>query len=197
LLRVLAVTVDLGWSWWVTTFIAAGVALLAALAFVRTRRVTVRAVAALILLEAIAIGIVAPFVMKSHKNTNGTSAMNSAGADFARKADANCSALNAYISTLGNPTKPAGIARKLDKVLPALWQKIVQQGDLAPPPDKQATARQWMHAMAAYGQDTESLRAAASQGDTKGMQRANAQATADARRSALFSKDLGLHVCFQ
>jgi len=52
--------VDLGWSWWVTTLIAAGVALLAALAFVRTRGATVRAVAALILLEAIAIGIVAP-----------------------------------------------------------------------------------------------------------------------------------------
>ena len=51
--------------------------------------------------------------------------------------------------------------------------------------------------MAAYGQDTESLRTAASQGDTKGMQRANAKATADATRSARFSKDLGLHVCFQ
>ena len=182
--------VDLGWSWWVTTLIAAGVALLAALAFIRTRRATVRAVAALILLEAIAIGIVAPFVMKSHENTSGTSAMSSAGTDFARKADANCSALAAYIGTLGNPTTPTGIARKL-------WQKIVQQGDLAPPQDKQATARQWMHAMSAYGQDTESLRTAASQGDTKGMQHANAKATADATRSARFSKDLGLHVCFQ
>jgi hypothetical protein len=189
--------VDLGWSWWVTTLIAASVALLAALAFVRTRRATVRAVAALILLEAIAVGIVAPFVMKSHKNTSGTSAMSSAGTDFARKADANCSALAAYIGTLGNPTTPTGIARKLDKVLPAFWEKIVQQGDLAPPQDKQATARQWMHAMAAYAQDTESLRTAASQGDTKGMQRANAKATADATRSAQLSKDLGLHVCFQ
>ena len=100
--------VDLGWSWWVTTLIAAGVALLAALAFVRTRRATVRAVAALILLEAIAIGIVAPFVMKSHENTGGTSAMSSAETDFARKADVNCSALAAYIGTLGNPTTPRG-----------------------------------------------------------------------------------------
>jgi hypothetical protein len=42
------------------------------MAFVRTRRVTGRAVAAHSLLDAIAIGIVAPFVMESHKNTNGT-----------------------------------------------------------------------------------------------------------------------------
>jgi uncharacterized membrane protein YraQ (UPF0718 family) len=197
---VLAIMVDLGWPWWVTTLIAAVVALLAAWAFVRTRRATIRAVAALVLLEAIAIGIIAPFVMKSNKSTSGTPAMSSGssgGADFAQKADANCSALNAYIATLGKPKTPAEIERQMDQLLPAFWRKIVAQGELSVPRDKQTTARQWMHSMAAFGRDYESLRAAASHGDAKGMQRANASANADATRSGRLSKDLGLHVCFQ
>src|SRR5439155_995255 len=74
----LGVMVDVGWSWWVTALIADGVALLAALASIRTHRATVRAVAALILLDAIAIGIGAPFAMQSHKNTSGTSTMSAA-----------------------------------------------------------------------------------------------------------------------
>jgi len=192
--------VDLGWRWWVTTLIAGGVALLAALAFVRTRRATIRAVATLVLLEAIAIGVVAPFVMKSNKSTSGTPAMSSGssgGADFAQKADANCTALYAYIATLGKPKTPAGIERQMDQLLPAIWRKIVAQGELAVPPDKQTTARQWMHSMTAFSLDYESLRAAASHGDANGMQRANASANADATRSGRLSKDLGMNVCFQ
>jgi hypothetical protein len=191
--------VDLGWPWWVTTLIAAGVALAAVLAFVQTRRATIRAVAALLVLEAVAIAVIAPFVMKTHHKA-GATAM-SAGPlshiEFAQRADANCSKLNTFIATLGNPKTPAGIEGLLDRLLPEFWRKIVAQGELKAPSDEQATARQWMNAMAAYGRDQEALRTAASHHDTKAMGRANASAGADAKEGGRLSKELGMHVCFQ
>lgn len=189
--------VDLGWPWWVTTLIAAGVALLAGWTLVRTRGMTIRAVAALILLEAIGIGVVAPFVMEDSASSSPAASMSSNGTDFAQKADQNCSELNAFIATLGSPKTPAGIERQMDKLLPEFWQKIVAQGELAPPPNQQATARRWMHAMAAFGGDYESLRAAASRRDAKAMKRANESANVHATEAATLSKQLGLHVCFQ
>ena len=195
----MAVMVDLGWPWWVITLIAAGVALLAAWAFARTRRATIRAVAALLLLEAIGIGVIAPFVMDSSDNKGGISAMSSgsSGAAFAQRADANCSALNAYIATLGNPKTPAGVEQQMDRLLPEFWQRIVAQGQLAAPPGQQATTGQWMQAMAAFGRDYESLRAAASRRDAKGMERANASAGIHAAEAGSLSKQLGMRVCFQ
>jgi hypothetical protein len=191
--------VDLGWPWWVTTLIAAGVALIAALAFLRMRRTTIRAVSALVLLEAIAVAVIAPFVMDSSDKKRGTSAMGSgsSGAAFAQRADANCSALYAYIGTLGNPKTPAGIERQMDRLLPEFWRKIVAQGELAPPTNQQATTRQWMHAMTAFGREYELLRAAASRRDAQGMKRANASANVHATEAASLSKQLGLRVCFQ
>jgi hypothetical protein len=195
----LAIMVDLGWPWWVTTLIAAGIALLAAWVFVRTRRSANRAVSALVLFEAIAVAVIAPFVMDSSDKKRGTSAMGSgsSGAVFAQRADANCSALYAYIGTLGSPKTPAGIERQMDRLLPEFWRKIVAQGELAPPQNQQATTRQWMHAMTAFGRDYELLRAAASRRDAKGMSRANASANAHAAEAAGLSKKLGLRVCFQ
>ncbi len=191
--------VDLGWPWWVTTLIAAGIALVAALAFLRTRRTTIRAVSALALLEAIAVAVIAPFVMEPSDKKRRTSAMGSgsSGAAFVQKADANCSALSAYIGTLGNPKTPAGIERQMDRLLPELWRRIIAQGELAPPPKQQANAQQWMHAMAAFGGDYESLRAAASRRDAQGMKRANASANVHATEAGGLSKKLGLRVCFQ
>lgn len=192
--------VDLGWPWWVTTLIAAGVALLAAWAFARTRRTTIRAVAAIVLLEAIAIAVIAPFVMEDSDDANGGPAM-SAGSfsrtEFAQRADANCAELNTFIGTLGNPKTPAGIERQMDRLLPEFWQAIVTQGELQAPPDQQATAGQWMQSMTAFGRDYEALRAAASRRDTRAMQRANASAGAHANESARLSKELGMRVCFQ
>jgi hypothetical protein len=191
--------VDLGWSWWVTTVIAAGVALVAALVFVRTGLATIRAVAALVLVEAVAIAIIAPFVMKTHHKA-GATAMSAAPlsrTDFAQKADANCSKLYAFVGTLGKPKTPVATERFLDQLLPAFWQKIVEQGQLQAPASEQPTAAQWMNAMAAYGRDQEALRIAASRSDTKAMGRANARAGTDAKASARLSKALGLHVCFQ
>lgn len=192
--------VDLGWPWWVTTLIAAGVALLAGLAFVRASRATIRTVAAIVLLEAIAIAVIAPFVMEDADDTNGGPAMSSvslSSTDFAQRADANCSELNSFIATLGNPKTPAGIERQMDTLLPEFWRKILAQGELEPPPDRQATAGQWMNAMGAFGRDYEALRAAASRRDMNAMERANASAGVHAKDSARLSKELGLRVCFQ
>jgi hypothetical protein len=192
----MAVMVDLGWPWWVMTLIAAGVGLVALWALVRTRRTTIRAVAALVLLEAVAAGVAAPFVMDTDDSSMGL-AMSSGSADFAKRADANCSALNAYIATLGNPKTPGGIERQMDRLLPAFWRAIVAQSELAAPREQQTEAREWMHAMAAFGGDYESLRAAASRRDAQGMKRANANANAHATEAASLSKQLGLRVCFQ
>jgi hypothetical protein len=194
-----AVMVDLGWPWWVTTLIAAGVALVAAWAFVRTRRTTIRAVAALILLEAIGIGVVAPFVMEDSDDASGSPmAMSSGnGTEFAMKADANCREFGEFAATLGNPKTPAGIERQMDRFLPAFGQAIVAQGELEAPSDGRVEARQWMRAMAAVGQDYESLRAAASRRVPKAMERANERAETHAMESARLSKQLGMRVCFQ
>jgi hypothetical protein len=194
-----AVMVDLGWPWWVTTLIAAGVALVAAWAFVRTRRTTVRAVAAVILLEAVGIGVVAPFVMEDADDSGGGPTAMSSGdvTEFAEQADANCRRFGEFAATLGNPKTPAGIERQMDRFLPEFWRAYVAQQDLQPPAKEQEAASQWMHAMAAFGQDHESLRAAASRRDTKAMERANERAETHAMESARLSKQLGMRVCFQ
>jgi hypothetical protein len=195
----MAVMVDLGWPWWVTTLIAAGTALLAAWAFARTRRATIRAVAAIVLLEAIAIAVIAPFVMEDSDANNGPamSAGSLSRTGFAQRADANCGELNTFIATLGNPKTPAGIERQMDRLLPEFWLAIVDQGELEAPPEQQPTAGQWMRSMAAVGRDYEALRAAASRRDTSAMQRANASAGAHANESGRLGKELGMRVCFQ
>jgi hypothetical protein len=121
----------------------------------------------------------------------------SSGAAFAQRADANCTALRAYIATLGDPKTPAGIEHKLDRLLPEFWRAIVAQSELEAPRDQQMEARQWMHAMTAVGTDYESLRAAASRRDAKAMQGANASAGGHATEAGDLSKKLGLRVCFQ
>jgi hypothetical protein len=137
--------------------------------------------------------------MKSHSK-GGTTAM-SAGAlnrtEFAQRADTNCRELGEFASKLGNPKTAAGIEQQMDRLLPELWRKIVAQGKLQAPPDEQATAGQWMDAMAAYGRDQEALRTAASRRDAKAIGRANASAAIDATESARLSKELGMRVCFQ
>jgi mannose-6-phosphate isomerase-like protein (cupin superfamily) len=59
----LGVMVDLGWPWWVTTLIAAGVVVAASIAFALSRNPAVRGIAALLFVQGVVIAIVAPFVM--------------------------------------------------------------------------------------------------------------------------------------
>jgi hypothetical protein len=190
--------VDLGWPWWVTTLIAASVAILAGWIFIRTGQTALRALVGLVLLEAVAIAVVAPFVMDSDDSTG--PAMSSRGlssAEFAEKADANCRAFGKFAATLGNPKTHAGIERLVDRMMPEFWQSYVAQQDLEPPTEESAKAQEWMHAMAAFGRDQELIRAAAARRDAKGLQTANAKASGHAAQSARLSKELGMTDCFQ
>jgi hypothetical protein len=172
----------------------------AAFAFLRARRATIRAVAALLLLEAIAIGVIAPFVMDSDMVqgvTGMTAGYGLSRAEYARRADANCQRFAQFAATLGNPKTPAGVARQIDRMLPTFWRSYVDQQDLPPPTDQREPAQQWMHAMAAFGGDNEALRAAAARADKGGMARANASAADHAAEAFRLSKELGMRVCFQ
>jgi quercetin dioxygenase-like cupin family protein len=59
----LLVMVDLGWPWWVTSLIAAGVVAAGLIAFGVSRSPAVRGIAALLIVQGVAIAIVAPFIM--------------------------------------------------------------------------------------------------------------------------------------
>ena len=58
-----ALTVDLGWPWWVITTIAAAVTLASLAALVVSRNPAARGVAALLAVEGAVLAVVAPFVM--------------------------------------------------------------------------------------------------------------------------------------
>ncbi len=58
-----ALTVDVGWPWWVITAIACGVVAAGVSALVVSRNPVARAVAGLLAIEAAVIAVVAPFVM--------------------------------------------------------------------------------------------------------------------------------------
>jgi hypothetical protein len=198
-----AVMVDLGWPWWVTSVIAVVVVLLAAWAGMRSRREAVRGIAALLVVQGIAIAIAAPFVMED-RETNGSSA--AMGADrgsrlssqeFARSADANCTKLGEFSAKLGNPTTPAGIARQMDRLAPELWKAFAAQARLLPPEGRETTAQQWMTAMAAFGSDLEAVRNAAKRNDPAGMNAANERLANDSAAAGRHSRRLGMHVCFQ
>lgn len=57
--------VDMGWPWWVSSLLAAGVLLAALVVFLRARGTAVRAVAATIAVQAAVGAVVAPFLMPS------------------------------------------------------------------------------------------------------------------------------------
>jgi quercetin dioxygenase-like cupin family protein len=61
---VIGVMVDLGTPWWVITLIALAVVVSAGVAFLISRNAALRAIAAILAVQGIAIAIVAPFVME-------------------------------------------------------------------------------------------------------------------------------------
>ena len=188
----MGIMVDLGWSWWVSTIIAASVAVACSAGFAFARSPLARGVLATLAIEGLVLAVIAPAVME--ENRASTRAMTAAA--FAARADANCAALNKFAATLGKPTTPPAIATQLDKLIPAFWEKIAAQAALAPPAGKAPVVATWMHAMAAYGGDLEQIHSAARRGDTKAIARANAKLSADGATSARASRRLGLKVCF-
>ena len=194
--------VDLGWPWWVTSLIAVGVIVAAVAAFALSKRPAVRGIAAVLAVQGAAIAIVAPFVMDSENETGQTTGApaamsgNEAGG-FASRADANCSELGQFAASLGNPKTPAGVARNMDRIVPEFWRRYAAQARLTPLADDKAVAGEWMNAMARVGSDFEAIRNAAKRRDTPAMQAANARLSADSRRAARLSSQLGMAVCFQ
>jgi hypothetical protein len=204
-----AVMVDLGWPWWVTSLIAAGVVAAALIAFAVSRRPAVRGIAAVLIVQGVASALVAPFVMDEDEDRDGSPAMASPAAmsggtenplsreEFVRQADANCRELGQFAAALGNPTTSAGIARKMDRMMPEFWSRIAAQARLTPPMSQGAMAEQWMNAMAAVGSDFEALRNAAKRKDMAALQAANRSSAVHSKEAARLSSQLGLKVCFQ
>src|SRR5687767_3130723 len=111
----LAVSVDLGWPWWVTTTIAVVVAVAAVVGLFVTRHPVARGVLATLAVQGVVLAAVAPAVM-DEGGAGSTAAMEPSAeltsADYARQADANCASLNRFAATLGNPTTLPGIGKK-------------------------------------------------------------------------------------
>lgn len=194
----LAIIVDLGWPWWVTTTIAVAVAAAAVVALFVTRHPVARGVLATLAVQGVVLAAVAPAVMD-----NGDGAMSAmqpsaqlTEAEYARRADANCVSLNKFAATLGNPTTLPATANMLDRLLPALWNAWMQQGLLRPPPEERQVARQWMSTMRSYASSLEGVRYAARRGDKQGLNAANALVNRHAQESARLSSQLGMKVCF-
>ena len=197
--------VDLGWPWWVTSLVAAGVVAAALIAFAVSRRPAVRGIAALLIVQAVAIAIVAPFVMEDDEGGSGASATAMSTDDderlsrgeFARSADANCRELGQFAAALGNPTTPAGIARKMDRMMPEFWRRVAAQARLAPPADQEALTGRWMNVMAAVGSDFEAIRNAAKRKDMAALEAANRRSVAHSNQAGRLSSQLDMAVCFQ
>lgn len=196
----LAVTVDLGWPWWVTTIIAVAVAVASALGFFVTRHPLARGVLAALAVQGVVLAAVAPVLM-DNGDGGSTSAMHSSTqlteAEYARQADANCASLNKFAATLGKPTTLAATANMLDRLLPALWDAWMQQGLLRPPPEERQVPRQWMSAMRSYASSLEGVRYAARRGDQQGVNAANLLVNRHAQEAGGLSSQLGMKVCFR
>jgi hypothetical protein len=200
----LAWMVDLGWPWWVTTVVAAVVATACVLALTRTRDRLVRGALATLAVQGVALAVAAPFVMDESEATSKSAAAAMrdhegpplALGEFVRRADENCRRFGEFAGTLGNPTTLPGMARQLDKLVPAFWDSFAAQGRLEPPREARVTDKRWMFAMEAFGHDLEAVRAAAKSGDQEGVDAANRAAGQHSARSAVLSRKLGLKVCF-
>jgi hypothetical protein len=205
----IAVMVDLGWPWWVTTAIAIGVVAAAAVVFVLRREPAVRAVAAVLAIQGVAIAVIAPFVME--ENGGATASTMTAGratmmggtplshAEFVRRADINCAALNRFIGSLGKWPETNSLpatARFLDRLSPSMRDALRNQAALRAPPAEQATASAWMHSMSALGHAMETVRYSAKARDLEGVRAGYRAWDSTAARSTVLSKRLGLKVCF-
>jgi hypothetical protein len=195
----LAVSVDLGWPWWVTTIIAAAVAVAAGLAFVVTRHPLARGVLATLAVQGVVLAAVAPALMD-----NGDGSMSAmqpstqlTAAEYARQADANCARVYKFAATLGKPKTLPAAANMLDRLLPAFWNAWLEQGLLQPPPEEQQVARQWMGAMRSYASSLEGVRHAARRGDQHGVNAANLLVNRHAQETGGLSSQLGMKVCFR
>lgn len=193
-----AISVDLGWPWWVTTTIAVAVAVAAGVGFFVTRYPLARGVLATLAVQGVVLAAIAPTVMND--NGGSTSAMRADAQltkmEYAHQADANCTRFGKFAETLGNPKTLPGTAKMLDRLIPFFLDALVQQGMLMPPPEERPVAARWMIAMTSHLSSLQSVRAAASLGDQNGVNAANALGNRYAQESATLSSRLGMKVCY-
>ena len=196
----LAVSVDLGWPWWVTTIIAAAVAVAAVVAFFVTRHPLARGVVATLAVQGVVLAAVAPALMDDG-GAGSTAAMEPSteltSADYARQADANCARFSKFAATLGNPSTLPGTASMFYRMMPAFWNAWMEQGLLRPPLEERPVAGRWMNAMRSYGSNLEAVGYAAARGDKQGVNNANRLANRQAQEAARLSSRLGMKVCFR
>jgi len=196
----IAVTVDLGWPWWVTTIIAVAVAIAAGVACFLTLRPLARGVLATLAVQGVVLAMVAPLVMGNGGAGDSRAAMEPSAeltsADYARQADANCARFGTFAATLGNPSTLPGTAKMFDRLMPAFWNAWMAQGLLRPPLEERPVAGRWMKAMRSYGSSLEAVRYAAGRGDKQGVNDANRLANRHAQEAARLSSRLGMKVCF-
>lgn len=202
----LAVMVDLGWPWWVTSLIALSVTAVCAGVFATSRAVAIRAVVATLAVQGVVLAIVAPFVMKDDSPSSPAMHATKPGmassltrVEFARRADANCEAMNRFNSTFTTwpkATELVATARVLDRWIPVFNKTLGDQARLRPPAGERSIATAWMNSMAAIGHANETARDSAKAGDAGGVRAGYKASDAAAARSTTLSKQLGLKVCF-
>lgn len=185
-----AISVDLGWPWWVSTTIAAAVAVAAGVGFFVTRNPMARGALGTLAVLGVVFAAVAPAVMD-------TSGMQLTRAEYARQADANCDRVATFWASLGNPKTLSGTAKMLDRVIPVFLNGLVKQGMLVPPTAERLVAARWMNAMASHLGSLEAVRAAARLGDQSGVDAANALGDRYVQESARLSAQLGMTNCYQ
>ncbi len=199
--------VDLGWPWWVTTAIALCVVAAGAVVFAIRREPAVRAVAAVLVIEAVAIAVIAPFVMENDDHGSRATVMSPSAngvtplspAEFVRRADANCTALGKRSAPLGEWPPPSNLeatATYLDRFLPLFDRALRNQSTLRPPSAEQPSAAAWMHAMTAMGHALETVRYSAKAHDPATVRAGYRASDAATAKSTTLSKRLGLKVCF-
>lgn len=111
-------TIELGWPWWVSSGLAAGVAIGCVIAFVVQRRPAVRGVLATLAVQGVAIAVAAPLLMRD--GGTGMSGMDGGSVPGGALLDATPSAVAAptempftfyftHYEFLGDPDEPSGV----------------------------------------------------------------------------------------
>jgi hypothetical protein len=113
-----ALTVDIGWPWWVVTALAAGVVVACLGVLIWSRAAAVRAVAGLVAVEGVAVAILAPFVMSDMDASDSTgTSMSKAGSivDVIERAPAQDMRMIGAVLTFTNPIYDSRNVRRIGR----------------------------------------------------------------------------------
>jgi hypothetical protein len=114
---------------------------------------------------------------------------------YAAKADAICKKYTKQTSALGRPKDLAGLVAVADKTLPIVDRAARELAALEPPPDKRATAAQWLAQFRTLRADLREIRDKARAGDSKGLTAVALRAQQDNAKANELGTRLGFKVC--